>query len=120
MRQPDSGSIRASKSSIHKSGARKNDAMKAVLSAATDSEISDMALFYALQKPARAATPAAGDQAAGKAATTACTACHGNSGVGTDPATPNLAGQDAQYLAAALHAYKDGLNSRRRRRCTGR
>ncbi len=95
----------------YKSGARKNDAMKAVLSAATDSEISDMALFYALQKPARAPTPAAGDQAAGKAAATACSACHGNSGVGTDPATPNLAGQDAQYLAAALHAYKDGSRS---------
>ena len=38
-------------------------------------------------------------------------ACHGNSGVGTDPATPNLAGQDAQYLAAALRAYKDGSRS---------
>jgi cytochrome c553 len=95
----------------YKTGARKNDAMKAVLSAATDSEIADMALFYALQKPARAATPAAGDQAAGKAAATACTACHGSSGVGTDPATPNLAGQDAQYLAAALRAYKDGARS---------
>ena len=95
----------------YKSGQRKNDAMKAVLSAATDSDIANMALFYALQKPARAQTPAAGDQAAGKAAATACTACHGNSGVGTDPATPNLAGQDAQYLAAALHAYKDGSRS---------
>ena len=95
----------------YKTGARKSDAMKAVLSAATDSEISDMALFYALQKPARAATPVAGDQAAGKAAATACAACHGNSGVGTDPATPNLAGQDAQYLAAALRDYKDGARS---------
>lgn len=92
----------------YKTGARKSDAMKAVLSAVTDSEISDMALFYALQKPARAATPIAGDQAAGKAGTTACAACHGNSGVGTDPAIPNLAGQDAQYLAAALREYKDG------------
>ena len=92
----------------YKNGQRKNDAMKAVLSASTDSDIADMALFYALQRPARAPTPAAGDQAAGKAATTACSACHGNSGVGTDPATPNLAGQDAQYLAAALRAYKDG------------
>jgi len=95
----------------YKSGQRKNDAMKAVLSAATDSDIADMALFYALQKPARAQTPSAGDQAAGKAATTACTACHGNSGVGTDPATPNLAGQDAQYVAAALRAYKNGSRS---------
>ena len=90
------------------SGERKNDAMKAVLSASTDSDIADMALFYALQKPGRAQTPAPGDQAAGKAASTACSACHGGTGVGTDPATPNLAGQDAQYVAAALRAYKDG------------
>jgi cytochrome c553 len=82
--------------------------MKAVLSAATDSEMANMALFYATQKPVRTPTSAAGDQAAGKAAATACDACHGASGVGTDPATPNLAGQDAQYLAAALTAYKDG------------
>ena len=56
----------------YKSGQRKHDAMKAVLSAATDADIADMALFYALQKPARAQTPAPGDQAAGKAAATAC------------------------------------------------
>ncbi len=92
----------------YKNGQRRNDAMKAVLSAAVDSDLADMALFYALQKPARAPTPAAGDQAAGKVAATACTACHGASGVGTDPAIPNLAGQDAQYVAAALRAYKDG------------
>jgi cytochrome c553 len=28
--------------------------------------------------------------------------------VSTSPANPSLAGQDAEYLAAALHAYKDG------------
>ena len=92
----------------YKTGQRKNDTMKAVLSSTTDSDLADIALFYALQKPARAPTPAAGDQAAGKAAATACAACHGNSGVAADPATPSLAGQDAQYLAAALQAYKDG------------
>ena len=92
----------------YRSGQRKNDAMKAVLAASTDSDIADMAFFYAMQKPGRAQTPAPGDLAAGKAAATACGACHGTSGVGTDPAVPNLAGQDAQYVAAALHAYKDG------------
>ena len=53
----------------------------------------------------------AGDQSAGKAAAAACAGCHGNSGVGGDPATPNLAGQDAQYLAAALRAYKEDSRS---------
>ena len=43
----------------YRSGARKNDAMKAVLSAATDSDIADMALFYALAE-ARPGADAAG------------------------------------------------------------
>jgi cytochrome c553 len=67
-----------------------------------------MALFYALQKPARAGTPAAGDTAAGKVAAAACAGCHGDKGVASDPANPSLAGQDAQYLAIATQAYKDG------------
>ena len=92
----------------YKGGQRKHDAMKAVLAAIADSDLADIALYYALQKPARAQTPGIGDQSAGKVAAAACAGCHGNSGVGTNPATPNLAGQDAQYLAAALRAYKDG------------
>ena len=46
--------------------------------------------------------------AAGKAASAACAGCHGDKGVSANPAIPSLAGQDAQYLVAALHAYKDG------------
>jgi cytochrome c553 len=95
----------------YKSGQRKNDMMKAVISAVSDADLSSMALYYALQKPGRAQTPAAGDQAAGKAAAAACAGCHGENGVSANPATPSLAGQDAQYLAAALRAYKDGARS---------
>jgi cytochrome c553 len=74
-----------------------------------DEALNNLALFYALQKPAKAQSPAPGDQAAGKtAAAAACAACHGDRGVSGNPATPSLAGQDAQYLAAALVAYKDG------------
>ncbi len=46
-----------------------------------------------------------------KAAAAACAGCHGDKGVSSNPANPSLAGQDAQYLAAALHAYKDGSRS---------
>jgi cytochrome c553 len=67
-----------------------------------------MAFYYALQKPARAQTPAAGNPAAGKKAAAACSACHGELGVSGNPATPSLAGQDAEYLAAATQAYKSG------------
>ena len=92
----------------YKGGQRKHDAMKAVLAAVTDSDMADIALYYALQKPARAQTPGIGNQSAGKDAAATCAGCHGNNGVGANPATPNLAGQDAQYLAAAIRAYKDG------------
>ena len=95
----------------YKSGQRKDDVMKSMVSAVSDVDLSNIALYYALQKPARAPTPAAGDQAAGKAAAAACAGCHGDKGVSGNPATPSLAGQDAQYVAAALRAYKDGARS---------
>lgn len=92
----------------YKSGQRKHDMMKTLVSALSDSDIGNMALFYAAQKPARAKTPAPGNQAAGQKAAAACAGCHGDGGVSTNPATPSLAGQDAQYFAAAMRAYRDG------------
>ena len=92
----------------YKSGQRKDDVMKSMLSSVADADLSNIALYYALQKPARAQTPAAGDPTAGKAAAAACAGCHGDQGVSGNPANPSLAGQDSQYLAAALKAYKDG------------
>lgn len=95
----------------YKSGQRKHEMMKTMLSAQTDPDLNNVALYYALQKPARAQTPAAGDQAAGKVASGSCAGCHGEQGVSGNPANPSLAGQDAQYLVAALQGYKDGTRS---------
>lgn len=92
----------------YKSGQRKSDVMKAMLATVDGARLDNIALHYALQKPDRAQTPAQGDAAAGKAAATACAGCHGAQGVSGNPASPSLAGQDAQALTAALHAYKDG------------
>ncbi len=86
----------------YKTGERKNDTMKAMLAAVNDKAMADIALFYALQKPARAKTPAGGDQAAGKAAAASCGGCHGEQGVSASPATPSLAGQDAQYTRGGV------------------
>jgi cytochrome c553 len=94
----------------YKNGQRKNDLMKSMAAAVSDADVDSIALYYALQKPARAPTPAPGDRAAGKAAAAACSGCHGDTGV-SGSATPSLAGQDAQYFAAALKAYKDGSRS---------
>jgi len=95
----------------YKNGQRKNDTMKAMLASVNEGAMNNIALFYALQKPARAKTPAAGDEAAGKAAAASCGGCHGDEGVSGSPTTPSLAGQDAQYIVAALHAYKNGSRS---------
>jgi cytochrome c553 len=37
-----------------------------------------------------------------------CAACHGENGVATQAMYPNLAGQQANYIEHALHAYKNG------------
>ena len=95
----------------YRGGQRKNDLMKSALATATDADLDNIALYYALQKSVRAQTAAAGDSAAGKAAAAACAGCHGAEGVSGTPANPSLAGQDAQYFAAALRAYKDGSRS---------
>ena len=92
----------------YQSGQRKHDLMNSLLAAVSDADMNNIALYYALQKPARAQTPAAGNQSAGKTAAAACAGCHGNQGVSGNPAVPSLAGQDAQYLATALQAYKNG------------
>lgn len=95
----------------YRSGQRKNDTMKAMLASVSDADMNYVALFFALQKPARAQTPAQGDVDAGKAATSACAGCHGDQGVSGNPATPSLAGQDAAYLVSALHSYKAATRS---------
>jgi cytochrome c553 len=92
----------------YKTGQRKHDTMKAMLVSVSEPAMNNIALFYALQTPTGSKTPAAGDQAAGKDAAASCAGCHGDQGVSGIPATPSLAGQDAQYTAAVLQAYKDG------------
>ena len=93
----------------YKTGARKHDMMKGFVAGLTDADVQNLALFYALQKPAKAETRAQGDAAAGKVAAAArCSSCHGETGVSSNPATPSIAGQDAEYLVAATRAYRDG------------
>jgi len=46
------------------------------------------------------------DHKAAVASTATCAACHGENGVATNPAWPNLAGQNAAYLARALGSFK--------------
>lgn len=47
-----------------------------------------------------------GNASAGKKVSANCASCHGNGGVSTSGAIPNLAGQHATYLASSLQAFK--------------
>jgi DmsE family decaheme c-type cytochrome len=91
---------------------RKNPLMQAAVSGMSEAELDNIAHYYARQVSARAQTPAVGDAAAGKSATGLCANCHGEQGISVGPAFPNLAGQDARYLADAIKAYKDGSRSK--------
>ncbi|MGB5165815.1 MAG: c-type cytochrome [Woeseiaceae bacterium] len=50
-----------------------------------------------------------GDADAGKAKAITCTACHGPEGNSQNPLWPNIAGQNAKYLADQLQAFKVGM-----------
>jgi cytochrome c553 len=92
----------------YKGGQRKHDMMKTLVSGVSEAELNNIALYYALEKPGKAKTPAPGNAAAGKTAAAGCVGCHGEGGVSGNPTTPSLAGQDAQYFIDAMRAYKDG------------
>ncbi|MCR9909992.1 cytochrome c [Vibrio campbellii] len=51
---------------------------------------------------------AAGDVAAGQAKAGVCAACHGADGIAVIPGYPNLKGQNEQYIATSIKAYKAG------------
>ncbi|KDR38410.1 cytochrome C554 [Caballeronia glathei] len=50
----------------------------------------------------------AADIVAGKSRAGQCAACHGPDGHAVIPQTPNLAGQDEDYLAEQLKAFRSG------------
>jgi cytochrome c553 len=51
---------------------------------------------------------ASGNVEVGKKKSEPCKACHGEAGVSASPEFPNLAGQHADYLTAAITHYKNG------------
>jgi cytochrome c553 len=55
-------------------------------------------------EPAAAQDIAAGNKKAGAT----CAVCHGRDGIAKVADAPNLAGNNAQYLAKQLHAFKSG------------
>lgn len=85
---------------------RKAAPMHGLLPRLTRLDMESLALFFASQTPAQRAAPSTGSAAAGEPLSAVCGGCHGSHGVSTDTSTPSLAGQDAQYLADAIKAYR--------------
>jgi cytochrome c553 len=93
----------------YQDGLRKDEDMQAFVEGLGNADIEDMAYYYAAMAPKRAEPPAEGDTFAGLAVTAPCAGCHADDGNNKDPKTPRLAGLDAEYLVAAVEAYRSGI-----------
>ena len=96
----------------YKDGKRGHAALKVITERMSEADIRNVAAYYA-GLPASGIAPAklgarASPYETGKARAAACAKCHGEDGNGTAPGIPSLAGQQAQYLVAALQEYVRG------------
>ena len=100
--------------------ARESQIMAPMVASLSESDMKDLAAFYAGQKlnPAAAADKnlaalgqklwRGGNPASGMPA---CAGCHGPTGAGMPAQYPRLAGQYAEYVAAQLKAFKEGARA---------
>jgi len=94
----------------YKTGDQKDVAMTPLAQQLSNADIQNLAAYYSkLSCEAPPSKPTAGDVVAGKALSKNCIACHGETGIGGNPAWPNLAGQKPSYLTNALKAFRTGL-----------
>ena len=98
-----------------KSGVRKNDMMTPMVAGLNEADMRNVAAYFA----EASCVVTGGDKAKaelGKAKAANCAACHsaggllvpGPAGISRIPTWPNLAGQNAEYLANTLRSYQDG------------
>lgn len=73
----------------------------------SDLDIEDITVYLAAQTN-NAGTDSAGNTATGQSKFDTCQACHGATGMRSQPTYPNLAGQHQNYLSKALHDFRDG------------
>ena len=89
----------------YRAGARSHPTMKGMATSLSEQDRADLAAWFQGPERAKPGTKPVGTLPE-KAA--ACTACHGQDGIGTLPENPTLAGQHADYLAQALNDYRLG------------
>ena len=74
-----------------------------------DADIQNLAAYYAgLSCKATPGKKPSGDVALGQTLAKNCAGCHGEVGVGSNPAWPNLATQKSVYLTNVLKAFRSG------------
>ncbi len=88
-------------------GARETAPMHSLIRGVNRLDMESIALYFASQTPAQRPAPSVGDPAVGEPLSAVCGGCHGSHGVSTDSATPSVAGQDPQYLAESIKAYRN-------------
>lgn len=95
----------------YKSGDQTDVMMSPLAKALTDAEVQNLAAYYVgLSCKAPPNDPGKGDAAAGKAlASKNCAACHGETGITSNPAWPRIAGQKSDYLVNVLKSFRGGL-----------
>ena len=81
----------------YQDGRRNHEQMAALLEPFAESDLEKLSIYYALQAPPEIAEP--------QVVPVACAACHGEN---RPERTPDLAGQNSEYLVAAMNAYRDG------------
>ncbi|HZX32621.1 MAG TPA: c-type cytochrome [Rhodocyclaceae bacterium] len=99
-------------------GSRKSPVMTPIAKQLDDESRADLAAYYAaLAAPINAAAKPGPSAERGRQLAIrgdwsreiqACANCHGPDGIGEPPTYPYVAGQHANYLAAALQAWRDG------------
>jgi len=103
-----------------KAGKRKNAIMQGFAATLSDSDMLNVSAFYASKqaKPGAAknkATVELGERifrgGLADKAVPACAGCHSPNGAGIPAQYPRLAGQHADYTAAQLVAYRDGVRT---------
>ncbi len=88
----------------YREGRRQHAMMQMLTRYLSDTDIEKLALYYASQTPATKT----GKAPVETKLTESCAGCHGEDGNSATPTTPSLAGQQADYIIAALQAYKKG------------
>jgi cytochrome c553 len=100
----------------YKTGARPHEIMAPMTAGLSDQDMADLVVWFGSLPPPKikAGTEALNaaerlvTQGDGKRTVPSCFVCHGRNGEGEKMDIPALAGQQADYFAATLNAYKSG------------